>query len=156
VDPPSTGAARPSPPAEPNPAPATPPPPAVPRAPEPKAEPSADTKTDKPSEDDDAAIRRLIANYGRAIETKDLAVFRAIKPNLSAAEERRLRDGFRDVNSQRVVLTILSITRRGDEATVAVRRHDTIQAGGRQQTVESQQTLRVSRVNGSWVITDIR
>ena len=79
-----------------------------------------------------------------------------MKPtNLSAQEERRLRDGFRDVASQRVALTVLSIARRGDDASVTVRRRDTIQAGGRQQTVESHQTLRVSRVNGAWVITDI-
>jgi hypothetical protein len=97
----------------------------------------------------------LIANYARAIESKDLALFRTIKPNLSAQEERRLREGFRDVTSQRVALTVLSIARHGDEATVTVRRRDTIQAGGRQQTVESHQTLRVARSNGAWVITDI-
>jgi len=107
-------------------------------------------------DDDDAAIRRVVATYARAIETKDLALFRSIKPNLSAQEERRLREGFRDVTSQRVSLTVLSIARRGDEASVAVRRRDTIQAAGRQQTVESHQTLRVARANGGWVITDIR
>ena len=30
---------------------------------------------------DDAAIRRLVATYGRAIESKDLALFRSVKPN---------------------------------------------------------------------------
>ena len=101
-------------------------------------------------------IRRLVASYGRAIESKDVALFRSIKPNLSAQEERRLREGFRDVTSQHVTLTVLSIARHGDEATVSVRRRDTIQAAGREQTAESHQTLRVAKANGNWVITDIR
>ena len=157
-EPPPTSAARPSPAPEtasPAPKPEAPAAPPVP-APEPerKASPPA-TAAAPAADEDEAAIRRLIASYARAIESKDLALFRTIKPNLSAQEERRLRDGFRDVASQRVALTVLSIARRGDDASVTVRRRDTIQAGGRQQTVESHQTLRVSRVNGAWVITDI-
>jgi ketosteroid isomerase-like protein len=107
-------------------------------------------------EQDDEAIRRVTATYARAIETKDLALFRSIKPNLSREEERRLQDGFRAVTSQRVSLTIASIDRRGDQAIVMLRRRDTIQAGGRQQTAESQQTMTLTRANGGWVIADIR
>ena len=29
------------------------------------------------------AIRRVVATYARAIETKDVALFRTVKPNLS-------------------------------------------------------------------------
>jgi hypothetical protein len=130
-------------------APAAPGPPVVERiAPAPTAGP--------PAEDDEAAIRRVIATYGRAIESKDLSLFRSIKPNLSSEEERRLRDGFRAVSSQQVNLTILTIDRRGQEATVVVRRRDTIQPGGRPQTAESQQTIRLARTTGAWVILEIR
>jgi serine/threonine protein kinase len=155
--PPATTEPPPAPPARPAPAPETKPPETtapVPKPEPPAAPPAAEPKSER--EDDEAAIRRLVASYGRAIETKDVGLFRSIKPNLSAQEERRLREGFRDVASQRVTLTVLSIARKGDEATVAVRRRDTIQAAGRQQTVESLQTLRVGRANGGWVITDIR
>ena len=107
-------------------------------------------------EQDDQAIRQLVVSYGRAIEGKDLGLFRSIKPNLSSEEERRLQDGFRSVTSQRVELTVTSISRRGDEATVSVRRRDTIQAGGREQTAESRQTLGVSRQKDRWVIVSIR
>ena len=134
------------------PAPKPDPPPAPP---EPKVERKADPAP-APAEDDDASIRRLVTTYGRAIESKDLALFRVIKPNLSSQEERRLRDAFRDISSQRVTLSVLSISRHGDEASVAVRRRDTIQAAGRQQTAESHQTLRVAKTNGNWIITDIR
>ena len=106
--------------------------------------------------EDEAAIRRLTASYGRAIETKDIGLFRSIKPNLTREEERRLQDGFRAVTSQRVNTTILSIDRKGDDATVVLRRRDTIQAQGREQTSESQQTLRLTRSAGNWVIVEIR
>jgi ketosteroid isomerase-like protein len=118
------------------------------RAPVPPAAPSA--------QEDEAAIRRVTATYARAIEEKDLALFRSIKPNLSREEERRLQEGFRAVTSQRVNLTVLSLDRRGDEASVVVRRQDTIEAGGRQQTTESRQTMTLARTGGRWTIVQIR
>jgi serine/threonine protein kinase/outer membrane biosynthesis protein TonB len=131
------------------------PPPAAPAASEsrerPPTSPAAPT-----AEEDEAAIRRVAATYARAIEGKDIALFRSIKPNLTREEERRLQDGFRAVTSQRVNLTILSIDRQGDDASIVVRRRDTIQAGGRQQTAESQQTMKLARTGGSWTIVDIR
>jgi serine/threonine protein kinase len=108
-----------------------------------------------PAEDDEAAIRRVITTYAHAIESKDLPLFRSIKPNLSREEERRLRDGFRAVTSQRVTLTILSIERRADDAFVVVRRRDVIQAGARQQTVNSQQNITLVRRQSGWVISSI-
>ena len=109
-----------------------------------------------PREDDDAAIRRVTSTYARAIETKDLALFRSIKPNLSREEERRLQDGFRAVSSQRVALTVVSIDRHGDEASVKVRRRDTIETAGRTQTIESDQILQMTRANAGWVVVAIR
>ncbi len=106
--------------------------------------------------EDDAAIQAVVATYTRAIVTKDLALFRSVKPNLSAAEERRLVEGFRAVSSQQVDITVLSIDRQGERATVRLRRRDTIQVGGRPQTTESQQSMALARTSGSWVILDIR
>jgi hypothetical protein len=126
------------------------PPPAEPRPTEPvKPAPS-------PSEADDAAIRKAVATYGRAIENKDVALFRSIKPNMSGDEERRLQQGFRAVASQRVFLTIASIERRGDTASVVVRRRDELEIAGRRQTVEAKQTLSLARAGDGWVIVEIR
>ena len=72
-----------------------------------------------------------MATYGRAIETKDLALFRSVKPNMSGDEERRLQQGFRAVNSQRVNLTVASIDRRGETASVVVQRRDVLEVAGR-------------------------
>ena len=105
--------------------------------------------------DDDAAIRALVATYARAIETKDLALFRSIKPNLGADEERRIQQGFRAVTSQKVNITITSIDRRGDTALVQLQRQDIIEAGGRRQSPESRQTMTLARNNGTWVIVEI-
>ena len=154
---PQVAAPPPAPPAVAEPAPAPAPKPTAPSLP--TSSPRRETEsgpTAPTAEQDEAAIKRLIGNYGRAIEHKDLALFRSIKPNLSAAEERRLQEGFRAVSSQRVSLTVNSIDRKGDRAVVSVRRRDTIDIGGRQQTAESQQTLTVARDNGGWVIVDIR
>jgi hypothetical protein len=98
----------------------------------------------------------VIANYGRAIERKDIAAFRALKPNLTSVEERRLQDGFRAVTSQRVNLTIISLERDGDTASVVLRRRDEIVVGGRTQQTDAQQVVRLARAAGSWVITEIR
>ena len=78
--------------------------------------------------DDDAVIRSVVASYARAIESKDLVLFRSLKPNMAADEERRIQQGFRAVTSQKVNVTILSIDRRGDRATVQLKRQDVIEA----------------------------
>jgi predicted Ser/Thr protein kinase len=150
---PPPAAPKPEPPPNPppaEPAPSATPPPVETRPPE-KSKPAP-----SPDEIDDAAIRRLVTTYGRAIEDKDLALFRSVKPNLSGAEERRLQQGFRAVTSQRVFLTIMSIDRRGDAATVVIQRRDQIDTGGRQQTVETRQSLTLNRVRDGWVIVEIR
>jgi len=101
------------------------------------------------------AIRSVVATYGHAIESKDLVLFRSIKPNLGADEERRIQQGFRAVTSQKVNITIESIQRSGDRAVVQLRRQDLIEAGGRRQAPESHQTLTLTRSNSSWVIVEI-
>jgi hypothetical protein len=98
----------------------------------------------------------VIQTYGRAIEGKDIALFRAIKPNLTAQEERRLQEGFRAVSAQRVSLSVISIDRKGDVATATVRRRDDIEAGARKQTTDTRQVLVLSRSPRGWVITEIR
>jgi hypothetical protein len=106
-------------------------------------------------ETDEAAIRHVVATYARAIETKDVALFRTVKPNLSSDEQRRIEEGFRAVASQQVNIAILSIEKHGQDASVRLRRRDTIQAGGRQQTTESQQTMTLTQIGSAWVIREI-
>jgi hypothetical protein len=125
-------------------------------APSPVALPERKTAAEAVREtDDDAAIRAVVATYARAIESKDLALFRSIKPNLEAEEERRIREGFRAVTSQKVNITITSITRDAQRATVQLTRQDVIEAGGRRQASESRQTMTLIKGKGAWVIVEI-
>jgi predicted Ser/Thr protein kinase len=165
---------QPTPPPQPTPAPAAPavaPAPARP-APEPPSSSGASTpapSTSEPTErreagargsspnpeNDEAVIRRVVQNYGRAIESKDIDMFRRVKPNMSSDEQRRIEEGFRAVSSQQVNITILAVEIHGQDASVRLRRRDTIQAGGRQQTTESLQTMTLVRSGSSWVIREI-
>jgi hypothetical protein len=97
-----------------------------------------------------------VTAYKRAIETKDLALYRSIKPNMTPADEQAIASGFRAVTSQKVDLTVLSIEREGSRATVQLARRDTIEASGRRQSVESRQTMTLARTGGGWVIVEIR
>ena len=140
-------------------APAPPPPPELPKSapalPPAVAAAPLTSNPAAPVEDDEAVMRRVVAAYARAIEAKDLDAFKTVKPNLSAAEQRRLEDSFRAVASQKVDINVLSIERRGSSAAVKVRRRDTLTAGGRSQTSESQQTLTLIRSGAGWVISEI-
>jgi serine/threonine protein kinase len=108
------------------------------------------------AEDDESMIRRVIDTWAQAIERKDLAAYRTVKPNLSPDEVRRIQEGFRAVSSQRVAITILGIEHQAQNvAFVRLRRRDTIVAGGRQQTTDIQQTMTVARSGTGWVITEI-
>ena len=128
--------------------------PAPPAAAAPPPAPAVDTKPPA-VESDDVQITRVIEGWARAIEDKDLAAYRALKPNMTAAEQRRIEEGFRAVSSQRVTVTILGIEKRGAQAVVRLRRHDAIVVDGRQRAQDSQQTITVVRAGSNWVIRDI-
>ncbi len=105
---------------------------------------------------DEAAIRQVLADYERAIETKNLALFREVKPNLSAPDEKRLTDAFRNTDTQQVELTVNSIAIQGDAATVNVTRRDIITVRGRAQNGDSRpQSFVFSKAGGKWVIVQI-
>jgi len=109
-----------------------------------------------PVDTDDMVIRRTIATYQAAIEKKDIALYRSVRPGLSAAEETRLRDSFRQVDAQQVAITIEDIHVDGRTATVRVSRQDTVVNAGRRQTQSSRQTLRLEKTGTSWIITELR
>ena len=101
---------------------------------------------------DETAIRKVIGDYGRAIESKDVALFKALKPNLTPDEERRTRAGFEAVKSQTVKITVVSVERQGAEAVVHVARRDTINGS----LVSSfPQTFRLTRGKDGWAILEI-
>ena len=101
---------------------------------------------------EEAALRKALERYETAIESKDLEAFRAVKPNLTADEEQRMRKAFQSVQSQSIEMTILAADVRDGEAILKVSRRDTIN----QSIVSSfPQTFTLTRAREGWVIQGI-
>jgi hypothetical protein len=97
----------------------------------------------------------VIATYKTAIETKNVALYRSVRPGLSAAEEARLRESFRQVESQQVSITAEEIRVEGRTATARVSRQDVIVSPGRKQLQNIRQTIRLEKTATGWIITSI-
>jgi serine/threonine protein kinase len=97
----------------------------------------------------EAAIRRAIADYGRAIETKDIALYKSVRPGITADEEKRLRDSFKAIQSQRVSLTVDALQIDGSSATARVSRQDTVNGKA---MPSMQRTIRLVLRDGVWTI----
>ena len=94
----------------------------------------------------------MIADYGRAIEGKDIALFKAVKPNLTPDEEKRLQESFKAIKSQQVGITIEAVQVDGAQATVKVSRQDIIN-GNKVKPI--QQVFRLAQQGGAWSIQAI-
>lgn len=108
-----------------------------------------------PSETDRAEILAVLGQYEQALEKRNLALFREVKPNLAPAEERRLMDAFRSTGAQEVVLTVNEIKTGGDEATVQVTRSDRIVVRNQSITTTHGQTFRLRKSGSRWFIVEI-
>lgn len=118
---------------------------------------SAPATTSAPSKaQEEAAIRQVLANYESALESKNVTLFRQVKPNLTRDEEKRLAESFAQIDSQNVEMNVESIAIEGDRATVTVTRRDTLVIRGRSQNGHSrQQQFFLSKAGGNWVIDQI-
>ena len=101
---------------------------------------------------DETAIRKVIGDYAKAIENKDLELFKAVKPNLSLDEEKRARSAFASIQSQVVKITFLSIDLKEHQAVVKVTRRDTINGSI---PGAFPQTFTMSKGRTGWVIDEI-
>ena len=98
------------------------------------------------------SIRKVLEAYVRAVEAKDLQMFRTVKPNLSEEEEKRARAAFKSIQSQVVKMNVLSLEVKEGKATVKVSRRDTINGS----IVSSfPQTFSLAKETAGWMIQDI-
>jgi hypothetical protein len=104
------------------------------------------------SKTQDEAVRQLVASYARAIETKDLELFRSVKPNLSAEEERRLRKAFDSTKTHEVTINVQAVECEATSCVARLMRRDTLD---RSIVSSFPQTLRVSQGPQGWVIEEI-
>jgi hypothetical protein len=100
---------------------------------------------------DEPAIRKVFDDYKRAIETRNLDLFRAVKPNLSGREEQSLRDSFKAIRNHQVTLTLGPIQIDGSQAKIRVARQDVLD--GRRAAF--QQTFTLVKGPSGWVIQEI-
>jgi hypothetical protein len=118
--------------------------------------PRAATAPLSPVESDESAIRRVIATYKTSIETRDVDLFRSVRPGLSPAEEARLRASFRQIDAQQVTITIEDIQVDGTTAMARISRQDAIIINGEQrQVASSRQVLRFEKSASGWFLTAI-
>jgi hypothetical protein len=111
----------------------------------------AATATASPATPEEAAISAVIADYARAIETKNLELFRSVKPTLTPAEEQRLRAAFANAESHSVKFTLQSIEVKDPKAIVRLARRDTIGSI----VASFPQTLALRRGPKGWTIDEI-
>jgi hypothetical protein len=98
------------------------------------------------------SIRKVLETYVRAVEAKDMQMFRTVKPNLSEEEEKRARAAFKSIQSQVVKMNVLSLEVKEGKATVKVSRRDTINGS----IVSSfPQTFSMAKETAGWTIQDI-
>jgi len=101
---------------------------------------------------EEPAVRRVIAEYGRALQTKDLALFRSIKPNLSGAEEDKLRASFANIpKNWQVNIAVSSVLIDGSQATVHASRTDTVNG----KPMSHHQSFTLTKGASGWTIRDI-
>jgi hypothetical protein len=104
------------------------------------------------TEADRIGIRTTLERYSRALETKDLALFRRAKPNLVGDEQQRLQNSFKAIRTLRIRMHVAGIEARGRGAAVRVTRQDSV--NGMPSHVV-QQTFVLSQRDGGWVISSI-
>ncbi len=104
---------------------------------------------------DEDAIRKVLANYVQAIESKDLSLFASVKPNLSADERSRLEKSFATIDSHQIDVAISAVEIQGSQASVRISRKDTITFNGQTQTRASRQIIVFVKKPNGWVIEQI-
>jgi hypothetical protein len=118
----------------------------------PPSAPTAVPAAPRSAEAEKAQLQRVIAEYGRALENRDLGLYRALIPGLSPESEKRLREAFKAYKPERVGITVDSVLLEGDRATVRATRQDVIEGRA---TKAVSQTFQLVRSGSAWQIQSI-
>jgi hypothetical protein len=105
-----------------------------------------------PSGDDRAAVLRVLADYERAIESKDLGLYRRLWPSLSGDQEKSLRNAFEATQQQDVRITLGAVDLKGTQATVRLTRNDVING---KPVASIKQTVNLVKQGEVWTIRSI-
>jgi serine/threonine-protein kinase len=123
----------------------------------PVAAPRTEPTAADPVVNDEAAIRQLLASYQRAIESKDMALYKRIQPTLTGAEEHQLTTSFQMIDAHQVEFSNLKMDIRGETATLSLTRRDTFVVKGKaQKPVTNSQTMVLAKGPQGWTIRESR
>ena len=95
---------------------------------------------------------RVVAEYERAIESKDLALYRRLWPTLSGAQEKSLKNAFQATQQQDVRITVGTVELKGGQAKVKLTRNDVING---KQVAPIKQTVNLVKDGDAWTIRSI-
>jgi len=149
---------EPPPPATASPAPASPavPAPVVRATPSPPSPPAPPGDAASPA-DPAGAVRATLNTYVRAIETKDLALLRRVRPGLDDAELGRWSRSFAITQSRKVQLVFHDIAVDGDRARATGRRDDFVaMADGQRIHTETRFVYTLKRQGEGWVLDELQ
>jgi hypothetical protein len=96
----------------------------------------------------------VIRVYEQAIETKDIALYRSVRTNLTRGAETVLMNSFKQVDSQEIDIRIESLRIEGRTASAQLVRRDTLVTRGRREVRNSTQTMRFQKTDTGWLIAE--
>jgi hypothetical protein len=103
-----------------------------------------------------AEIRKVLDDYKRAYESKDLALLLKVRP-LNATEAKKVEASFKQSRSQRVDLTVqtIDVTPAGDQAEARGRRRDElVSTQGQKFEHEAAFVFKLRKTAAGWIIAD--
>jgi len=104
-----------------------------------------------------AEVRATLDSYVRAVETRDIALMRQVRPGLTDEDISRTRASYEIKKSQKVDLKVDEITINGDEAQAVGRREDVITLkDGQRLRQDLKFTYTLKRGSRGWVIQEAR
>jgi hypothetical protein len=102
------------------------------------------------------AVEEVLARYARALETIDGALLASTRPDMPARVRAELmadREGATNIAAD---LRVLAVARRGNQATVRIRRTEVVVEGRAVDRPSVEETLRFQRDGGAWVLRPSR
>lgn len=98
------------------------------------------------------AVEAVLAQYARALETIDPALLAEARPDMPAGRRAALIAERNGASSIATDLRVLEVSTRRNQAAVLVRRMEVVVAGHSVERPSVEETLRLQREGGAWVL----
>jgi len=131
--------------------------PPVAAAPAPPPTTPAPQVVERQTPDPQETIRRTLDQYTSALEARSLPALKRVWPGLGGAQERAIREEFRNARSISVTLESPRIQMSGDTATVVATRHYALSTlDGHELRSDARSVFQLRSSDAGWVIEAVR